>query len=197
MKKSRGLIAVICFLLAISFVLCSCGQKTEGPARQEEDKEPTKSTETQSSQEQKSDGQDIQVDEGYSLPIVDEPVTLRFMCRENQTAAAPTYGSGELPVWQKAEELTGVKIEWETAISSDYEAVVQTRLAAGVDLPDMICVPDPLPYLPQKLFIPLDDLIEKYAPDIKKMLEENPDVKGSITAYDGKIYCIHRCKSSK
>jgi len=184
--KNKRLITLVCLLLAVAVILCSCGQTNQDESKkvsQEVEKE-------QQPKEEKADDESSKKDEGYSLPIVDEPVTLTFMCRENQTAAAPTYGSGELPVWQKAEELTGVKIEWETAISSDYEAVVQTRLAAGVDLPDMVCVPDPLPYLSQGLFIPLDDLIEKYAPDVKKMLDENPDVKASVTAYDGKIYCI-------
>jgi putative aldouronate transport system substrate-binding protein len=182
MKKNKGLIVLICLLLAVAVILCSCGQAEKEPGQKVEGEVPP--------QEEQTDDEPSEKDEGYSLPIADEPVTLTFMCRENQIASAPTYGSGELPVWQKAEELTGVKIEWETAISSDYEAVVQTRLAAGVDLPDMVCVPDPLPYLPQELFISLDDLIEKYAPDVKKMLEENPDVKASVTAYDGKIYCV-------
>lgn len=105
-------------------------------------------------------------------------------------ATAPTYDSGELPVWNEVEKLTNVKIKWETVIAQDYDVAVQTKLAAASDLPDMICVPDPTPYLRQQIFIPMDDLIEKYAPDIKSMLEEHPDVKGSITAFDGKIYCI-------
>ncbi len=39
-------------------------------------------------------------------------------------------------------------------------------------------------------FVPLNDLIEKNAPDIKKYLDANPDVKAAITAADGKIYQI-------
>ena len=40
------------------------------------------------------------------------------------------------------------------------------------------------------LLIPLDGLIEQYAPNIQKMFEERPDIKKSITATDGHIYCL-------
>jgi putative aldouronate transport system substrate-binding protein len=39
-------------------------------------------------------------------------------------------------------------------------------------------------------FIPLNDLIDKHAPHIKKFFEENPAVKNAITAPDGNIYFI-------
>ncbi|MDO5402747.1 MAG: extracellular solute-binding protein [Eubacteriales bacterium] len=42
----------------------------------------------------------------------------------------------------------------------------------------------------QGAFLPLDELIEKYAPNIKKYLAENPDVKKSLTAADGHIYFL-------
>lgn len=38
--------------------------------------------------------------------------------------------------------------------------------------------------------IPLNDLIDKHAPNIKKFLDENPDTKKFITAPDGNIYYI-------
>ena len=37
---------------------------------------------------------------------------------------------------------------------------------------------------------PLNDLIDKYAPNWKKGLTESPDVKKSITLFDGKIYSL-------
>lgn len=39
-------------------------------------------------------------------------------------------------------------------------------------------------------FVPLDELIDKYAPNIKKFLEERPDVKAVGTAADGKMYYL-------
>lgn len=39
-------------------------------------------------------------------------------------------------------------------------------------------------------FVALNDLIDKHAPNLKKFLNEHPEVKKSITAADGKIYYI-------
>jgi len=66
-----------------------------------------------------------------------------------------------------------------------------TRLAAGTDLPDIIMVPgDPMTYIPSGLFAELNDLIDKYAPNIKRMLEEDTRLKKLFTAPDGKIYTL-------
>lgn len=181
----RCLLVLVSLIIIFTTLLTGC---SKAPATDQAGSTPEPTTKPTA--EPAPDDDSEQSAEGYKLPIVEEPLTLRFMCRENQTASAPTYGSGELPVWNEVERLTGIKIEWETALASDYEMVVQTKLAAAVDLPDMVTVPDPLPYLRQKMFIPMDDLIDQYAPDVKRILEENPDVRGSITAYDGQIYCI-------
>ncbi|OUS67671.1 hypothetical protein B1748_35930 [Paenibacillus sp. MY03] len=38
--------------------------------------------------------------------------------------------------------------------------------------------------------LPLNDLIDKYAPNIKKLLDEKPEVRAAITAPDGNIYSL-------
>jgi putative aldouronate transport system substrate-binding protein len=126
----------------------------------------------------------------FTLPIVNQPVTLTIMARENQTATAPTYSSGQLAVWNEIERITGIKINWECTIQADYPQAVQTRLAAGVGLPDMMTIPDPVPYLNQGIIIPLDGLINDYAPDLKKIFEDNKDVKAAMSGPDGSVYCI-------
>lgn len=45
----------------------------------------------------------------------------------------------------------------------------------------------------QGAFLPLDDLIEEHAPNIKKFLNDNPDIKASLTAADGHIYFLAYC----
>jgi len=40
----------------------------------------------------------------------------------------------------------------------------------------------------QGIFIPLNDLIDEYAPNFKKILDENPDIRKAITFPDGNIY---------
>ena len=38
--------------------------------------------------------------------------------------------------------------------------------------------------------MPLEDLIEEYAPNITTMFEKYPDIKKTITALDGHIYTL-------
>jgi len=143
-----------------------------------------------SSQGAKSSSPTVSISKEFTLPIVNQPYSLSIMARENQTATAPAYSSGKLPVWNEIERVTGIKINWECTIANDFPQAVQTRLAAGVQLPDMITVPDPVPYLTQKIFINLDSLINDYAPDIKKVFDENKDVRAAMADPSGAILCI-------
>ncbi len=43
-------------------------------------------------------------------------------------------------------------------------------------------------YGAQGIFIPLNDLIDKYAPNFKKLLDQYPEVKSGLTMPDGNIY---------
>src|SRR5699024_2358039 len=45
-------------------------------------------------------------------------------------------------------------------------------------------------YGEQGVFIPLNDLIDEYAPNFKKLMEENPEIEESITMPDGNIYAL-------
>ncbi|WP_164821726.1 extracellular solute-binding protein [Paenibacillus koleovorans] len=64
------------------------------------------------------------------------------------------------------------------------------------ELPDMIWTNGALTpsditnYGVQGLLVPLNDLIDKYAPNIKKILEQNPDLRKTVTSLDGKIYAL-------
>ncbi|MFC5653325.1 extracellular solute-binding protein [Paenibacillus solisilvae] len=129
--------------------------------------------------------------ENYSLPIVtDGSVTLTFSGNDNYYA--PRSFSQNLPVWAQIEKKTGVKIKWDVTPSSQYQQVIKVRLAAAQDLPDIITIPDQFPtkLASDGLIIPLDGLIDKYAPNIKKYLQENPDLYKYMQAPDGKIYAI-------
>ncbi len=99
-----------------------------------------------------------------------------------------------LDLWKAIEEKTGVKIEWHCY--ADYDNTVNPMIAAGQQLPDIMMVTPT--YSNSGVFelgrdgiiIPLEDLINQYAPDIKKYLDENPDIKSIITAPDGVIYAL-------
>jgi len=101
---------------------------------------------------------------------------------------------------QEVEKKFDIDFDWQT---TTYDGSVagekrQVSLASG-DYPDAyFLVPwvdafsrsEILKYGQQGVLVPLDDLIDEYAPNLKERFEEKPDWKQSVTAPDGHIYAI-------
>ena len=100
----------------------------------------------------------------------------------------------EMVFFKNLEELTGVHINWEKIQQAEYDEKKNLLLAANKDLPDgffgkfSLSSSDLVVYGSQGILIPLNDLIDQYAPNIKALLERRPDIKSMITAPDGNIY---------
>lgn len=124
------------------------------------------------------------------FPIVDEPITLEMMGR--RSPIQPAWE--EMGFFQVMEELTNIHFEFRTSAGDDYEQ--NKRLAfASLDLPDVffgaeLTAIEEADYGAQGLLIPLEDLIEEYAPNLKKLMEEDPTIRPSITTPDGHIYAL-------
>ena len=103
-------------------------------------------------------------------------------------------------VWKEVEKKTGVKLKGVVASSnSDYATAFQNMVASG-QLADIIACD--LTTDIEKLgkdggVIPLNDLIEEHAPNIKKALDNDPNLKYQATAEDGNIYNIPLGKELK
>lgn len=127
---------------------------------------------------------------GYTLPIVtDGSVTLRYAGWDNWYA--PASLSQQLPVWREVEKRTGVRIKWEVSHYSQYPSAMRTKLAAAKDLPDIFALPISLQEaIDQELIEPLDDLIDRYAPNIQRFLADNPLEAQRMRAHDGRLYAL-------
>ena len=131
---------------------------------------------------------------GLKLPICDPgSVTLTYMGNDTWCAGV-SYNDGTA-VQKEIENRTGIHIEWDT-YSSDVETVLQTRLASMEGLPDMVEIP-PFDsnvgvdtYSSNGVLIPLNDLIEEYAPNIKALFEKYPALEAKCTSSDGNIYAL-------
>jgi len=99
-----------------------------------------------------------------------EKPTLKVLTHTGWAATLPP-ANNELPVYKEYERLTNIHIEWENIQATNYAEVVRPRLAAGTSLPDIINMSglgDMAQYGRDGLIIAQNDLIEKYAPNIKK-----------------------------
>ena len=89
---------------------------------------------------------------------------------------------------QEIEDKAGVDVEWEQ-IYSDWDQVKSTRFASG-DIPDLLfnATSDSDYTTYDGLFMELTDLIDKDAPNVKAMFDEEPDTKVLAQTLEGKIY---------
>lgn len=124
---------------------------------------------------------------GY--PIVEEPIQLTAF-------AYGEPGNGDwddYPVFAELAEKTNVQVDFET-VSGDGATEKLNLVLASNKLPDIffsgLSSTMINKYAGMGLFLPLNDLIDQYAPNIKAVLEERPDIKNAITMPDGNIYSI-------
>ena len=124
------------------------------------------------------------------MPIVKEPVTLKIMVGKN---AAQTNWDKML-VWREYEKLSGVHVEWIEVIQNSIIEKRNLAIASG-DLPDIffkcnIPTKDLQSNGEQGIFVKLNDLINKFAPNFKKAITERNDVEKGIKTVDGSIYSL-------
>lgn len=116
-------------------------------------------------------------------------VTLNFI---TQSSALAPSDPNEKIINKRLEDKTNVHINWKNFTSDVFVEKRNLAIASG-SLPDAIFNADYSDYELLKLakdgtIIPLNDLIEQYMPNFKKVLEEAPEYKSMITAPDGNIY---------
>src|SRR5690625_5008621 len=131
--------------------------------------------------------------EGFNekdFPIVDEQITLS-MFGERSPVNGPF---DEMPPFIAYEEMTNIKIDWENVPVEGYDEQ-KNLLFGSSDLPDAfykarLTHNDVLENGYNGVLISLEDLIDEYAPNLKAIFEEYPDVEASVTAPDGHIYAV-------
>lgn len=134
-----------------------------------------------------------------TLPIIKDPaafeekygkISMLFI-----NSADRVVPVGELAMCQKWFEDTGVEFDWQTIPSEGAQEKINLMLASGEDLPDAfwnfgdgksgnIVVQ----YADQDIFLPTEGLINDYMPNLKKILDDNPNYRAEITAPNGHTY---------
>jgi putative aldouronate transport system substrate-binding protein len=126
------------------------------------------------------------------FPLVNTQVTLKMMGPK-----AALHGPWEqMDLFTEMEKKTNMKFIFDTPSVESYQAKKNLAFASG-EVPDVffggpLTPNDEVVYGQQGILIPLEGLIDKYAPTIAKILKDNPDIRSSITLPDGHIYSLPR-----
>ena len=121
------------------------------------------------------------------LPIVKEKETIKVM--------VPGFTEpNEMEFYKRMEEETNVRVEWEIFEYAQVKEKKNLMFASG-DYPDAVGGwflddNDVMTYGPQGILVPIDGLIEKYAPNFSAFLNQVPDAKKVLTTPDKHIYTL-------
>ncbi|MEK4749454.1 extracellular solute-binding protein [Niallia sp. FSL W8-0177] len=127
--------------------------------------------------------------EGF--PIVKEPIDLTFFTGKYE----PNLDDyEETLVFKTYQEKSGVNVTFNEVPFATLTEKRNLALASG-EYPDVfyssrIPSADLYKYGKQGIFMPLNDLIEEYAPNIKAAMDKHPDIKKGLTMPDGNIYSL-------
>lgn len=118
----------------------------------------------------------------------DEPIELTAHLHTNNLYVL----NDDWYIMDEAAKLTNVSLKGTASTMETDSQNAFNLMIASKDIPDIVGgqLVDINKYGMEGAFMPLNDLIDEYAPNIKKMLDENPDVKAAVTASDGNIYEI-------
>ncbi|WP_246608506.1 extracellular solute-binding protein [Paenibacillus agaridevorans] len=127
-----------------------------------------------------------------ATPPVEKLDKLSYWVYLNSQAAASIKNLGEHEAYKKKEELTGVKVEF---IHPQADESFRLMMASN-DLPDVIetgwiaLTGGPDKVIEDGKIIRLNEYIEDYAPNLSKLLADNPEMRKNISTDDGTIYAF-------
>lgn len=133
------------------------------------------------------------VDEGIAktgLPISKTLITLKGLSSRQVYQAE----WNDMHVFIEFEKMSNVKIDWESIPEDTFKEKRNLKLASN-DLPDVISQSkftdnEVATYTNQGLFIPLNKLIDDYAPNLNELFKTHPTWKTGLIQADGNIYAL-------
>ncbi|MDR2994251.1 MAG: extracellular solute-binding protein, partial [Bacillus cereus] len=162
MKMKKSLIGVT---ILATLILSACGKSSDKGSTSSPDYELT----------------------DVAFPL-EEKITLKIM---SQSAALAPNDPNDKLIFKRLEDNTNVHIDW-TNYNADFAEKRNLDIASG-ELPDAIFNAgagdyDLLNWAESGVIVPLEDLIDDYMPNLKKIYDENPQYRQLSMAPDGHIY---------
>lgn len=176
MKKI--LVILLSLMLVLSLSSCSKSESVSGGAASSASSNPT-----------------LNEDGSFHLPIVEKPTTFSIFLNYNNMPFDPEWA-----VWKEIEQKTNIRFENVISQSNSNETEAFNLMLSSGNLADVIgyvSVADMEKLGRDGGLIPLNDLIDEYAPHIKALMEEDPRFKQFATSTDGNIYFIPKNQTVK
>lgn len=176
-------------LLFVVVVAAACSNKENDG----KNNAPTESAAGQTNEISNKDAPTAKVVDNFNpdgFPIVNDSITLKVM----GTKAPSQVPWDQMTLFQELTKRMNIQFTFDTPPHEAYAEKLNLAFATG-SLPDVLIganltVDKEVTYGQQGLLIPLEELIDKYAPNIVKMFEANPGLRQSITGPDGHIYSL-------
>ena len=132
-------------------------------------------------------------EEEIAYPI-DTDVTLKVWMGSAVGYSAIYPSANDAPWYQEWEKRTGIDVDWiEPAAGADKTQAYNLMIAGG-DYPDLIfnadIVTNAASHIENKVIIPLNDYLPKYAPNLWAIMQENADVEKSYKTDSGDYFCF-------
>lgn len=175
MKKRMGSI-LLSSLLTMSLLAGCTGDNEPGNAEPAEGTEPA-----------------VQALTEIPLPITSEPFTIDYWRANDAKLTASLNNFGDMAAYKEKEKLTGIQVKF-THPPLGQQRDQFNLLISTKELPDVIyynwadAVGGPEKMIKDGRIIRLNELIDSYAPNLKRIIESDPDVKKQIALDDGTIY---------
>ncbi|MBM7569320.1 ABC transporter substrate-binding protein [Paenibacillus sacheonensis] len=185
MKKVRKASLILLSLTASALLLQACGSNSNGGNNGEANAGTNAGSNAGSNANAAEGGVKK---EGF--PIVGEPLTLKLM---SQDAGVADWN--KMPVMQEMEKLSGIHMDYQLSPIDSFATKKNLIFASG-DLPDIFYAADLTPaeqvtYGTQGVLVPLEKYIDGgYAPNIKSIFDQYPEIRKSFTTPDGHIYSL-------
>jgi putative aldouronate transport system substrate-binding protein len=129
---------------------------------------------------------------GTKLPIVDKPITLTMHQGMDGSVTSVAKSYNDVPAIKELEKRTGVHIEF-IHFTTSYDENVRLLISSR-NFPDIfeyawqLYPGGPAKAISDEVLTPLNELVDKYSPNLKKYFEKDPIAGKLSKTDDGKIY---------
>lgn len=122
-----------------------------------------------------------------------KPLSLSYWVGLPGAAARSLKDYNDSVFFKELEKRTGVSVKFQHPAASSGNEQFNLLIASG-NLPDVIeynfttYSGGPEKAIADKVIIPLNDIIDKHAPNLKKYLDENPEMRKELSTDNGNLY---------